>query len=88
MDPAPATPIPEDIYPYITYIKPSSDGRISPKAVEAAIQEDTGLVSVMFTNNETGVTNDINEIGRTCRQNEVLLHRLRSGGRTVSTVSL
>lgn len=59
---------------YITYIKPSSDGRISPKAVEAAIQEDTGLVSVMFTNNETGVTNDINEIGRTCRQNEVLFH--------------
>lgn len=59
---------------YITYIKPSSDGRISPKAVEAAIQEDTGLVSVIFTNNETGVTNDINEIGRTCRQNEVLFH--------------
>lgn len=59
---------------YITYIKPSSDGRISPKAVEAAIQEDTGLVSVMFTNNETGVTNDINEIGRICRQNEVLFH--------------
>lgn len=59
---------------YITYIKPSSDGRISPKAVEAAIQEDTGLVSVMFTNNETGVTNDINEIGRICRQSEVLFH--------------
>lgn len=59
---------------YITYIKPSSDGRISPKAVEAAIQEDTGLVSVMFTNNETGVTNDTNEIGRICRQNEVLFH--------------
>lgn len=59
---------------YITYIKPSSDGRISPKVVEAAIQEDTGLVSVMFTNNETGVTNDINEIGRICRQNEVLFH--------------
>lgn len=59
---------------YITYIKPSSDGRISPKAVEAAIQKDTGLVSVMFTNNETGVTNDINEIGRICRQNEVLFH--------------
>lgn len=59
---------------HITYIKPSSDGRISPKAVEATIQEDTGLVSVMFTNNETGVTNDINEIGRICRQNEVLFH--------------
>lgn len=59
---------------YITYIKPSSDGRISPKAVEAAIQEDTGLVSVMFVNNETGVANDINEIGRICRQSEVLFH--------------
>lgn len=59
---------------YITYIKPGSDGRISPKAVEAAIHEDTGLVSIMFVNNETGVVNDINEIGRICRQNEVLFH--------------
>lgn len=59
---------------YITYIKPSSDGRISPKAVEAAIQKDTGLVSVMFVNNETGVVNDISEIGRICRQNEILFH--------------
>ncbi len=59
---------------YTTYIKPGSDGCISPKAVEAAIHEDTGLVSVMFVNNETGVLNDINEIGRICRQNEVLFH--------------
>lgn len=42
--------------------------------MEAAIQEDTGLVSVMFTNNETGVTNDINEVGRICRQSEILFH--------------
>lgn len=59
---------------HITYIKPGSDGRISPKAVEAAIHEDTGLVSIMFVNNETGAVNDINEIGRICRQNEVLFH--------------
>ena len=59
---------------YITYIKPGSDGRISPKAVEAAIHEDTGLVSVMFVNNETGAVNDINEIGRICRQHEVMFH--------------
>lgn len=59
---------------HITYIKPGSDGRISPKAVEQAIQEDTGLVSIMFVNNETGVTNDIGEIGRVCRQNGVLFH--------------
>lgn len=59
---------------YITYIKPGSDGHISPKLVEAAIQEDTGLVSVMFVNNETGAVNDINEIGRICRQHEVMFH--------------
>lgn len=59
---------------YITYIKPGSDGCISTKAVEAAIHEDTGLVSVMFVNNETGVVNDINEIGRICRQHEVMFH--------------
>ena len=59
---------------YITYIKPGSDGRISPKAVEVAIHEDTGLVSVMFVNNETGAVNDINEIGRICRQHEVMFH--------------
>lgn len=59
---------------HITYIKPSSDGCISPKAVETAIHEDTGLVSIMFVNNETGAVNDINEIGRICRQNEVLFH--------------
>lgn len=59
---------------YITYIKPGPDGCVSPKAVETAIREDTGLVSIMFVNNETGAVNDINEIGRICRQNEVLFH--------------
>lgn len=59
---------------YITYIKPGSDGRIAPKAIEAAIRENTGLVSVMFVNNETGVINDINEIGRICRQSAILFH--------------
>jgi len=42
--------------------------------VEAAIHEDTGLVSVMFVNNEIGAVNDINEIGRICRQHEVMFH--------------
>ena len=59
---------------YITYIKPGSDGRISPKAVEAAIHEDTALVSVIFVNNETGAVNHINEIGGICRQHEVMFH--------------
>jgi len=58
----------------ITYLQPGPDGCISPKDVEAAIRADTGLVSVMFVNNETGAVNDVGEIGRICRQNDVLFH--------------
>lgn len=59
---------------YITYIKPETGGHISPKQVEDAIQDDTGLVSVMFVNNETGVVNDMKEIGQICRARSVLFH--------------
>ncbi len=59
---------------YITYLHPDTDGCISPRQVEEAIQEDTGLVSVMFANNETGVVNDVGEIGQICRAHAVLFH--------------
>lgn len=59
---------------YITYVFPDKEGRISPRAVSEAIQEDTGLVSVMYVNNETGAVNDVKEIGNICRQKNVLFH--------------
>ena len=59
---------------YITYIQPDVNGTITARAVENAIQEDTGLVSVMYVNNETGAVNDINEIGDVCRKCDVLFH--------------
>lgn len=59
---------------YITYLKPESGGYISPKQVEDAMRDDTGLVSVMFVNNETGTVNDIKEIGQICRAHSVLFH--------------
>src|SRR5690606_5046331 len=43
----------------VTYLAPEPDGRITPRAVEEAIREDTVLVSIMHANNETGVINDI-----------------------------
>lgn len=58
----------------VTYIYPDSDGRIAPEAVEKEIRPDTGLVSVMFANNETGVINDVKEIGRICRKHSALFH--------------
>ena len=59
---------------YITYLQPMSNGHISQEQVEEAIQEDTGLVSVMFVNNETGVVNDVRGISRVCREHSILYH--------------
>ncbi len=59
---------------YITYVQPDSSGIVQPDAVEAAIQDDTGLVSVMYVNNETGAVNDIHTIGQICRAKSVLFH--------------
>lgn len=59
---------------YITYVAPDKDGHIKPRAIADAITEETGLVSVMYVNNETGAVNDIKEIGGICRQKCVLFH--------------
>ena len=40
------------------------DGVVDPAAVEAAVREDTVLVSIMHANNEIGGVNDIAEIAR------------------------
>jgi len=58
----------------ITYLYPEPGGAIPPGRVEDAIQEDTGLCSVMYANNETGVPNDIQEIGQICKAHSVLFH--------------
>jgi len=58
----------------ITYVQPDAGGCIHARAVEEAMRPDTGLVSVMFVNNETGVVNDIESIGMICRRSSVLFH--------------
>ena len=46
----------------VTYIKPDKSGRINPDEVLSKVREDTLLVSVMHTNNETGVIQPIDII--------------------------
>ncbi|MBT3943320.1 MAG: cysteine desulfurase [Chloroflexi bacterium] len=48
----------------VTYLPVGSNGVVDPAAVEAAIREDTILVSVMYANNEIGTVQDIAEIAR------------------------
>jgi len=58
----------------VTWLQPDSSGVVGVDDLAAAIREDTQLVSVMHVNNETGVVQDIEAIGRTCRARDVLLH--------------
>ena len=58
----------------VTFIPVDREGRIDPEQVRAAIQPETGLVSIMFANNEIGTIYPIQEIGAICRQAGVLFH--------------
>ncbi len=58
----------------VTYIAPESNGVVDPAKVEAAIREDTALVSIMFANNEMGAIQPIPEIGKICKEKGVLFH--------------
>ena len=49
-------------------------GTVTAEQVEAAIQPDTCLVSVMYANNEIGSVMPIAEIGAVCRKHNILFH--------------
>ncbi|MCL4721785.1 MAG: aminotransferase class V-fold PLP-dependent enzyme [Gammaproteobacteria bacterium] len=58
----------------VTWLGPDGDGIIDPARVEAALEADTVLVSLMHANNETGVVQDVGAIGALCRRRDVLFH--------------
>ncbi len=58
----------------VTWLLPDKGGRLQLPDFEAALREDTQLASIMYVNNETGVMQNIEEIGALCRERDVLLH--------------
>ena len=58
----------------VTFIPVDREGQLDPEQVRAAIRPETGLVSIMFANNEIGTIYPIQEIGAICRQAGVLFH--------------
>lgn len=58
----------------VTYLDVQSDGRVNVDALRAALRDDTLLVSVMMVNNEIGVINPVEEIGRLCRERGIIFH--------------
>lgn len=58
----------------ITWLDVDAEGLVAPEEVRRAIRPDTILVTIMMANNEIGTIQPINEIGRICRENNVLFH--------------
>lgn len=58
----------------VTYLPVQQDGLVSLEELEKAIRPDTAIVSVMAVNNEIGVIQPIEEIGKLCRSKGVLFH--------------
>ncbi len=58
----------------VTYLDPEPNGLIDLGRLEAALRDDTILVSIMHVNNEVGVIQDIEAIGELTRSRKILFH--------------
>ncbi len=58
----------------ITYLPVQADGLIDIEDLKRAMDDKTILVSIMYANNEIGVIQPIQEIGKLCHEKGVLFH--------------
>jgi len=58
----------------VTYLEPEPNGLIDFAKLQAAIRPDTILVSIMHVNNEIGVIQDVEAIGKLTRGKGILFH--------------
>jgi cysteine desulfurase len=58
----------------VTRLPVQADGTLLLSDVENAIRDDTGIVSIMWANNETGVLFPVEEIASMCKKRGVLFH--------------
>src|SRR5882757_9274073 len=58
----------------VTFVPVNARGEIYPGNVEAALRPNTRLISIMMANNETGVIQAVDEIGRIAQEADVFFH--------------
>ncbi|MES9906604.1 MAG: IscS subfamily cysteine desulfurase [Sedimenticola sp.] len=58
----------------VTYLDPEPSGLLDLAKIEAALRDDTILLSLMHVNNEIGVIQDIAAIGELTRARKILFH--------------
>ncbi|HKR84667.1 MAG TPA: cysteine desulfurase family protein [Terriglobales bacterium] len=58
----------------ITFVPVDGRGLVNPDDVRRALRANTKLVSVMYANNETGVIQPVEEVGKICADADVYFH--------------
>jgi cysteine desulfurase len=58
----------------VTFVAPRANGLIDPEEIRRAIRPATRLISVMLANNETGVLQPVEEIGRIAAEDKAFFH--------------
>jgi cysteine desulfurase len=56
----------------VTYLPVQRDGRVDPEDVRKAIKPSTILICIMYANNEIGVVNPIQEIGKIAKEHGII----------------
>jgi cysteine desulfurase len=56
----------------VTYLPVQRDGRVDPEDVRKAITPKTILITIMYANNEIGVVNPIQEIGKIAKEHGII----------------
>lgn len=70
----------------VTYLPVQKSGLVDMAELEAAIRPETALVSIMAVNNEIGVIQPLEEIGKLCRSKKVFFHT--DGAQAVGKIPL
>tara|TARA_B100001996_G_scaffold263188_1_gene205280 strand:- start:142 stop:1368 length:1227 start_codon:yes stop_codon:yes gene_type:complete len=58
----------------VTYINPQENGLLDIEDLKKAIKPSTILVSIMHVNNEIGVIQDLENIGKICSEKDIVFH--------------
>ena len=58
----------------VTYLNTDKNGLVDISEVESLLREDTALVSIMHVNNETGIIQDVDAIGRVVKKSNAVFH--------------
>ena len=58
----------------VTYLDPKDNGLLDIDELKKAIRPTTILISVMHVNNEIGVIQDLESIGKICKENKIVFH--------------